>query len=149
MAYRSESNAPPGPVQVEAPHIAAGASEVPTKAKTPAEEDATQSEQTKNTAAHAAIAALEQRALDLLGEEQKFELYKRSAQETARITAADAVRDAISDAKLTLANIEERVGMPPSRVSEIATASGEHGPKLWSLCLIAKALNKRLRITFE
>lgn len=94
-------------------------------------------------------AELERRAFDLLTDEQKYELYKQAAMESARLGAADAVRDALADADVTLRDITTRVGMAPSRISEIATASGEQGPKLWSLFLIASALGKRLRITFE
>lgn len=92
---------------------------------------------------------LERRGLAILDDESRHAMHKRAATERAKLLAADAVNELLSEMGKSANFVTAEVGMAGSRISEITKARSKEGPRLWSLCLIARALNKRLNITFE
>lgn len=74
---------------------------------------------------------------------------RATADEIARVFAADAVRTALRDSGKTLRQIQSECGIHPTLISRAATGYNPEGPRVSTLALIALALGKHLRITIE
>ena len=88
--------------------------------------------------------------IEALPKETRYKLAGQVAKDQARYMAADLVRGALDSADgLSLRDIQDKVGIGPSQVSNICTGALKGGPSLHSLTRIAMALGKRLMVSFE